>query len=302
MKAGVSDLDLARAHLAYPAIDLPHAYGLYGVVMSASASLPFDCHTHNALCKHADGTPADYARAAKDKGIGLIAATDHLPNPHGYAPDRRMAMDEFNVYRDLVREAQNAGGAEVLFGIEADFYQGGYQFLEKWLANEGLDLDVVIGGVHHQNYWSDDPEVKSLWEGDSDRIWKRYFRLVGLMADWKLFDVVAHFDLPKKKGRGISDDLLKEYAQPALDAIAENKMAIEINTSGLVHDVAEIYPSSLLLRLAKDRDIPITFGSDAHTPKRVGADFDKAAALARDAGYTEYVIYRGRRPQLQSLI
>ena len=270
--------------------------------MSAPTNLPFDCHTHNALCQHAEGTPADYARAAKDKGIGLIAATDHLPNPNGYAPDRRMAMEDFARYREEVKEAQQCGGAEVLFGVEADFYQGGYQFLDNWLSAEGQDLDVVIGGVHHQNFWSTNPEENSLWEGDPDRVWKRYFRLVGLMADWKLFDVIAHFDLPKKKGRIIQEDLLKEYAQPALDAVAANKMALEINTSGLAHDVAEIYPSAHLLSLAKDRDIPITFGSDAHTPKRVGADFDKAVALARAAGYTEYVIFRGRRPQLQSLI
>src|ERR1700690_1199280 len=34
-----------------------------------------DYHTHTLLCKHADGMPLDYVRAAAEKGIPEIAAT-----------------------------------------------------------------------------------------------------------------------------------------------------------------------------------------------------------------------------------
>ena len=43
-----------------------------------------------------------------------------------------------------------------------------------------------------------------------------------------------------------------------------------------------------LLGLLREYRVPITFGSDAHKPEEVGADFDHAAALARTAGYSEY--------------
>ncbi len=41
--------------------------------------------------------------------------------------------------------------------------------------------------------------------------------------------------------------------------------------------------------------MPIVFGSDAHAPGDVGADFNKAAELAREAGYTEYQVFKQRK-------
>ena len=41
--------------------------------------------------------------------------------------------------------------------------------------------------------------------------------------------------------------------------------------------------------------MPIVFGSDAHAPGDVGADFDKARDLAQAAGYTEYLLFKGRK-------
>jgi histidinol-phosphatase (PHP family) len=41
--------------------------------------------------------------------------------------------------------------------------------------------------------------------------------------------------------------------------------------------------------------VSMTFGSDAHDPKDVGRDFDKAVTLAKKAGYQEYVMFKGRK-------
>ena len=49
-----------------------------------------------------------------------------------------------------------------------------------------------------------------------------------------------------------------------------------------------------LLTIINDFDIPIVFGSDAHTPDEVGRDFDKATTLAAEAGYDEYVTFENR--------
>jgi histidinol-phosphatase (PHP family) len=59
--------------------------------------------------------------------------------------------------------------------------------------------------------------------------------------------------------------------------------------------VAEIYPSPLIVALAHERDIPICFGSDAHSPADVGAGFDAALRLAWEAGYTDYFRIRQRK-------
>ncbi len=63
-------------------------------------------------------------------------------------------------------------------------------------------------------------------------------------------------------------------------------MAIELNTEGLRKDCKEIYPSSKIVQMAKDRGVAITFGSDAHAPGEVGMNFTEALQLARSVGYT----------------
>jgi histidinol-phosphatase (PHP family) len=70
-------------------------------------------------------------------------------------------------------------------------------------------------------------------------------------------------------------------------AAAETGCAIELNTAGLRKDCREIYPCAELLELAWRKNVPITFGSDAHAPEEVGMNFAEAVALARSVGYTE---------------
>ncbi|KAA5514918.1 PHP-associated domain-containing protein, partial [Bacteroides caccae] len=50
---------------------------------------------------------------------------------------------------------------------------------------------------------------------------------------------------------------------------------------------AEQYPDELFLRLAAEMDIPLTISSDAHAPENIGRDFDRAAELARRAGFRQ---------------
>jgi histidinol phosphatase-like PHP family hydrolase len=76
---------------------------------------------------------------------------------------------------------------------------------------------------------------------------------------------------------------------------------IELNMSGLIRSCNEIYPSPLILNLARERGIPISFGSDAHGPQDVGRYFDQALKLAKDAGYTHCLRMRGRKKELVPL-
>jgi histidinol-phosphatase (PHP family) len=92
---------------------------------------------------------------------------------------------------------------------------------------------------------------------------------------------------------------MKELVQPVLDRIAKAGMALEINTSGWRRPVGEAYPSPLILSLAREREIPLTFGSDAHAPDEVGYEFAKAVQLAREVGYTESLRFRQRQPSRQ---
>lgn len=260
-----------------------------------------DYHIHTKLCKHAQGDVIDFRRAARERNLEEICFSDHIPAPDGYDLKHRMTLAEFPMYQDMVLSLAHDEPPPVLFGIEADFYEGCTRFLDKWLPQQPLDL--VIGSIHYIEDWGfDNPEERSVWDSvDVTSTWKTYFRLLSALADSRMFDVIAHLDLPKKFGHRPSDNDLKEMAQPVMDKVAAAGMTIELNTSGLRKPAGEIYPSHLLLDLARERDIRICFGSDAHQPEEVGYQFAAALKLAKEAGYTHATRFSRRQETLHPL-
>jgi len=251
---------------------------------STAVILPPDYHTHTILCKHATGTPREFRQKAKELGITELCFTDHCPEPSGYDAKHRMTLQEVPAYYDLIRPLQDGDTPPVLLGLEADFFPGCEAFLCSFLPAQPLDL--VMGSVHYIKDWGfDNPNYIKTWESvDVKGVWIEYFKLIRQLIDSDLFDVISHFDLPKKFGHRLKDRDAKELVQPVLDQIAKKGMAFEINTSGWRREVAEAYPSPLILSLAAEREIPITFGSDAHTPDEIGFHFAEALTLARETG------------------
>ena len=76
-----------------------------------------------------------------------------------------------------------------------------------------------------------------------------------------------------------------------LDRIARAGVAMELNTSGVNKPYPEMNPSPTILREMARREIPVVLGSDAHDAFRVAADFDKALALLREAGFDSVSYY-----------
>lgn len=260
-----------------------------------SGAVPADYHVHTFLCKHAEGLPADYVAAAKARGVPEMCFADHVPAPDGYDAGNRMHIDRFPEYVETIASLRGGTAPCVLYGIEADYYEGCEEFLRSWLPEQ--DFDVVLGSVHFIGDWGfDHPDNLAVWDAvDITETWRKYFALLGALADTKLFDVVGHMDLPKKFGHRPDEQAILDMAQPALDRLAAAGMAVELNTGGLRYPAAEIYPSLLLLKLCRARGIPIVFGSDAHTADCVGHALEQAVKLAADAGYTHSLRFRGRK-------
>jgi len=260
-----------------------------------------DYHIHTILCKHATGDVAEYRSEAEKQGIPEICFSDHVPNPDGYDLAHRMALDQFPSYGKMIEALHDGETPEVLLGVEVDYYDGCERFLREWLS--ARKFDFVLGSVHFIEDWGfDHPAQRHIWDSaDITATWRAYFNILLKFVESSLFDAVGHLDLPKKFGHRPTDKDLKEMAQPVLDRIAGAGMGIELNTSGLRKPVGEIYPSPLIVSMARERDIPICFGSDAHCPGDVGDRFTLALDLAREAGYTEYFRIRQRRKELVSL-
>ena len=253
-----------------------------------------DYHTHTPLCRHAEGWPVDYARVAVERGLGELGFADHNPMPE-YFDDWRMLREDLPRYFDEVARARaEFPQLSIKLGLECDFIPGHERWIEE-LAGMA-DWDYLIGSVHYlrQGWEVDHPKYIGRHEAHAEEIWRDYWELYGMCIRSGLFDFVAHPDLPKKFGVTPKGDL-RGFYEPAVAALAETGMAFEINTAGLRRDCREVYPARGFLELACAAGVPLLINSDAHTPGDVGANFEEAAALAWDCGYTHTLRFAKRR-------
>jgi histidinol-phosphatase (PHP family) len=159
-----------------------------------------------------------------------------------------------------------------------------------------------VGSVHFIGDWLIDSEEQIYeWKRrDIDHVYQQYFSLVQNMAKSGLFDIVGHLDLVKKFNFRPKNDISGLMLE-TIEIIGKSKMCVEVNTGGLRKPCHEIYPSENLIKTCFDHGLPITLGSDAHSPQEVGADFDKTADFLRKIGYTEIVRFTRRKREFVRL-
>ena len=249
-----------------------------------------DLHNHTTRCNHAEGSVDEYVEKAISEKIDIFGFSDHAPM--NFDTRYRMSFDEMDTYENDIKNAKKkyADKIEILLGYEVDYLPG---YMDERVLN--ANVDYLIGSVHFIDKWGfDNPEFIGKYEGANiDTIWQEYFNIVENMAKTGLFNIVGHLDLikvfkflPKKDIRLI--------AKNALDAIKKSGMAIEINAAGYRKPIGEAYPSHELLKMAYERDIPITFGSDAHKPEQVGYKKDDIKRVAKSVGYKNVVYFKNR--------
>jgi histidinol-phosphatase (PHP family) len=183
---------------------------------------------------------------------------------------------------------------EVLVALEFDYWPGVDAALEAlW---ELYPWDLRLGSVHYVgDFGIDSEEEIPRWEkSDPDVVWEDYFALLTEAAGSGLFDVIGHADLVKKFNFYPRRDPTPWY-EAFLSAAAASGVVMELNTGGLRKPCAEVYPGVDILRLARAYEVPIAFGSDGHHAGQIAAGFETALALARSAGYEQYVRFHPGR-------
>jgi len=248
-----------------------------------------DLHNHTILCNHSKGSLEEFILEAIKKGVSIYGFSDHSPMEFDYK--YRMDFKEMNLYESWIDSLKDKykNKIKILKGYEVDF--------TPLVDNRVLEreVDYLIGSIHFLDNWGfDNPEFISVWnERDVDDVYKEYFNLVEKMAESKYFDIVGHLDLIKVFNFKPKDNI-KIIAKKAIEAIADNKMVVEINTAGIRKKVNEPYPSAELLEMVKQYNIDITFGSDAHTPQQVGFYLKECYNFAKLLGFKKVTYFENR--------
>jgi histidinol-phosphatase (PHP family) len=253
-----------------------------------------DLHNHTTRCNHAKGSMENYVQKAIELGIDIYGFSEHAPMH--FDEHYRLKFDEMPAYEKDVQNLKEKYNKQIkiLLGYEVDYLKG---YIDERVIH--AKVDYLIGSVHFLDKWGfDNPEFISEYHNrDIDEIWQKYFDAIEAMAKTGYFDIVGHFDLikvfkymPKKE--------IQLIAKNALKAIKQSGMVLELNTAGLRKPTKEIYPSPLLLEMAYELDIPITFSSDAHAIGQVGYKYEEAVQLAKKVGYREAVTFEQREKEL----
>ncbi|MDQ0091093.1 histidinol-phosphatase (PHP family) [Paenibacillus anaericanus] len=263
-----------------------------------------DYHTHHARCGHAVGNLEDYVRRGIEIGLSQIGLSDHMPllhvDPATYYPEMAMAKEELPRYVEEVLELKEKyrGQIEVRLGLEGDYIEGWEAEIEAIV--QGYPWDYVIGSVHFLGEWdvSDFRQVHN-WEGqDIFAVYERYYNAVQKAAKTGFYDIMGHLDVIKRFGQKpdpVRDNEVIQLEQGVLSTIAGAGVAMELNASGWSKPCAEAFPSRRILESALELRIPLTVGSDAHDPLKLGDNLDVARQTLLEIGVTELATFQGRK-------
>ena len=256
-----------------------------------------DYHTHNRLCRHAQGDLEEYVQAAIRLGLDEIGCTDHAPLPGNYDARHRMTVEEFySDYAPSVSELTQKYARKIRIrrAIEIDHLDWATDWDQKFIAEN--DFDFVLGSVHFIGPLGQEKplfgpeygqhELESLYEG--------YYLAIADSAKSGMFDIISHCDIVKKFGP-CSSKRVDELTREAMTQIKKSGICIEINTSGLRKPEKETYPGERILAIARELQIPLTIGSDAHTPEDVGRDFDAIVDLVEAYGRGKISVFDKRQ-------
>jgi len=280
----------------------------------------FACiHTHTTFCDGYDDVET-CCRAAYKKGLVSLGFSAHAPitKKFGIKTEWHLPDEKLDEYLDSVRLAQKRwqGKLPVYLGLEVDFIPGIMGPAD--MNYREMNLDFIIGSAHYvippagEPFTVDSPEeivergIKEGYGGDPMGMVEAYFDSEAAMIRAGAFDLLGHPDVVKKNNAGPSfrgnrffsedEDFYRKKTGAIAVLMAGIGVPAEISTGGINNGkIKDCYPSLNFLKLFREHGVPMVINADAHKAEDLDGHYDEAHRTLLAAGYTETVIFEGRK-------
>lgn len=224
-----------------------------------------DSHTHSVVSGHAYNTINELIAQARQKGLKLIAVTEHAPAMPGSCTEL--------YFRNLKIQPRNRDGLWTLFGTEVNIldWTGRIDLMDSTLKQ----MDVVIASIHPPTYVMDQEDDE---RSDIDKNTTAYIRAM----QNPYVNIIGHPD----------DARYPVHFDELVRAAKAYHVLLEVNNTSFQETSyrqgwRENYIE--MLKYCIQYEEPIIIGSDAHIDQDVGKH-EEAWALVREVGVPEHLI------------
>ena len=231
-----------------------------------------------AFTEHVDFT--DWTLEDPDKHDEEVARPAHVGDrprvkpfdPQGYLADLARCRDEFPDLRIL---SGIEAGEPHLFRVGVDTVLSAGDFERVLGSLHGIVVDGTLTGISRALFEDIDPH----------EVMRRYFtELLVLVGGSSVFNVLAHCDYarrywPTERVGAYNEPDFEEEYRAVFRVLASSGRALEVNTRSPMASATQVR------WWWEEGGDAVSFGSDAHTPFRVGEHFDVAVDVAESAGF-----------------
>jgi len=222
--------------------------------------MDYNFHSHTVLCSHASGTEREYIEAAISAGISEWGFSDHIPFifPDGKENSYRVPVAQVQEYIDTVNalKEEYKDRINIYLGFEMEYYEEFFDQMVENARNWGAEYLILgqhsVGNEPEFFFWSTEPTENAEYLKD-------YVSRVVSAIKSGVITYVAHPDMFNFVG---DEDIYNEEMRKILKAAEEYNVPLEINFLGIRDNRS--YPTERFWKLAKDYDISVVFGFDAH--------------------------------------
>ncbi|MCP0887688.1 histidinol-phosphatase HisJ [Ligilactobacillus sp. WILCCON 0076] len=262
-------------------------------------------HSHTELCPHGSGDSVEkMIMKAIKLGFTDYCITEHAPLPQEFnkcfagnligLKTASLRSDQVDEYLKLGQDMQEkfANQINISVGFEVDYLQGFETEIKQFLDEVGPYTDQNILSLHYmpgieQKFYGIDYDTLEFatgfgpWLDEPDILYGKYFAQIKRLVDADLGEYtpkrIGHMSLIKKyqdyfnfPSKWDSENI--KQIKEILDELKEQGRELDFNTAGLRKPYCnDFYPGKRIVELAQERDIPLVFGSDAHSLEEVGA-------------------------------